>query len=605
MTSTYYGKVTYTDGLSHNWFGAKLVLRDEPIAGQNASTVYWDYYVWMMSANLTPYKYKYGNKVTFTLDEKSIVNTANYGTHDPTGHVGEANALLYASGSTTVQHNEDGTKSFAFNFTYEQTQNSTLDKVVVTGTHECTTIIRSSILGAENGMLGYEQTISITRQTSGLKDTVRYTIGNNLQKGIIAEKTTDTTVKWTPSAEIARLDIETDTFPCTYTVETYNGDTLIGTSTKTINLTIYPNVNIIVPDGAIQVLAINAAPALAGFTGIVQNISMATVRVDETVQGDEYGAEVSFASIEYNGFGSGSNGLPAYHNITRDELKYSGTQYAVVSIKNSRGRSITKRVPFEVLPYTPPYISNLNAQRCNVSGEIMPNGRYVYISGQPVVSAYGTNAATVTYDLQMVSEETATAASTTITLPFVAGEGAVDPKYSYLLTVTVQDSFFNSQPYTLNIPDESIPLYIKPNGKAMGLGAYALDDGTLNIGYEILQNGLPFSGGGIQTGTVTIGSNTSTCYYIKTASCAVVFVSTGYLTAAGASAITLPTELQGFKSGAQGAGVVWATGSFSANVSLSPNVNTKNSVNIVRSGMTAISIGAGNMLMGYFILNYT
>ena len=98
MAQTYYGNVIYTDGASHDWFGAKIVMRDEPIAGQNASTIYWDYYVWMTKANLTPYRYKYGNGVNFVLDGKTVVNTSNYGTHDPTGHIGEANALLYASG---------------------------------------------------------------------------------------------------------------------------------------------------------------------------------------------------------------------------------------------------------------------------------------------------------------------------------------------------------------------------------------------------------------------------------------------------------------------------------------------------------------------------
>lgn len=604
MEQTYYGNVIYTDGESHDWFGAKIVMRDEPIAGQNASTIYWDYYVWMTRASLTPYKYKYGNGVNFVLDGKTIVNTSNYGTHDPTGHVGEANALLYASGSTTVQHNEDGTKVFIFTFTYDQSQSSTLDKVVVQGTYMCTPIVRSSSISVDNGILGSEQRIFISRLKSTHTDTVRYSISNGLQEGIIAEKTAETVLNWVPSLDIATLDTTTDTFECTYTIETYEGSTLIGTSSKTVTLTMPNSVSVVVPSGAVSIAAVNPLSALAGVTDIIATKSYAQARFSGDIKGDDYGATVTSVTITYNGSTQTANSVPASINVM--PINTPGTNYVSYAITNSRGRTVNSVISFDVLPYIPPFIAGILAKRCNVNGEKMPNGTYILIEGTPSFQNYGTNTATVTYSLQLTDDNVATAAEQTITLPAIVGDGSVSVRSTYLLTVTITDSLMGSQTYVINIPDESIPLYVKANGKAMGLGAYALADGTLNIGYELLLNGIPFSGGGeIKTGTVTIGSNTSTCYYIKTASYAVVFVSTGYLMAAGASAITLPTELQGFTGGAQGAGVVWSTGNFSSNVALSPNTSTKNSVNILGSGAMAISIGAGNMLMGYFVLNYT
>ena len=603
MAQTYYGNVIYTDGASHDWFGAKIVMRDEPIAGQNASTIYWDYYVWMTKASLTPYKYKYGNGVNFVLDGKTIVNTSNYGTHDPTGHVGEANALLYASGSTTVQHNEDGTKVFIFTFTYDQTQTSTLDKVVVQGTYMCAPIIRSSSISVDSGILGSEQRIFISRLKSTHTDTVRYSINNGLQEGTIADKTSETVLNWAPSLDIAALDISADTFGCTYTIETYEGNTLIGTSSKTVTLTMPNSASVVVPSGAISIVAQNPMPALAGVTDIIATKSYAQVRLLGDIKGDEYGATVKSVAITYNGSTQTANSVPA--NIYLMSISTPGTNFVSYTITNSRGRSVTNVIPFEVLPYNPPFIAGILANRCNVNGTKMPNGSYILIEGTPSFQNYGTNTAKVTYSLQLTDDNVATVAEQTITLPAIVGGGSVSPKNTYLLTVTVTDLLMGSQTYVINVPDESIPIYIKPNGKAMGLGAYALDDGTLNVGYTILKDGVPFVGGAsIKAGTVTIGSTTSTCYYMKTESSALVLISTGYLMAAGDKFITLPTELQGFTSGAQGPGVVWATGNFSANVMLVPNA-TKNSVDIISSGMMSISIGLGNMLAGYFVLNYT
>lgn len=604
MAQTYYGNVFYTDGESHDWFGAKIVMRDEPIAGQNASTIYWDYYVWMTRASLTPYKYKYGNGVNFVLDGKTIVNTSNYGTHDPTGHVGEANALLYASGSTTVQHNEDGTKVFIFTFTYDQSQTSTLDKVVVQGTYMCAPIIRSSSISVDNGILGSEQRIFISRLKSTHTDTVRYSISNGLQEGIIAEKTAETVLNWLPSPNIATLDTTTDTFECTYTIETYEGNTLIGTSSKTVTLTMPNSESIIIPDGAIGVVAMNPMPALAGVTDIISGKSYAQARFSGDIKGDAFGATVTGVSITYNGSTQTKTSVPA--NIDLMSISTPGTNFVSYTITNSRGRSVTNVIPFEVLPYNPPYIAGILANRCNVNGEKMPNGTYILIEGTPSFQNYGTNTATVTYSLQLTDDNVATAAEQTITLPAIVGDGSVSVRNTYLLTVTITDSLMGSQTYVLNIPDESIPLYIKSNGKAMGLGAYALDDGTLNIGYDILKDGVPFGGGGggLKKGTITVGQGSGTCYYIKGDACAFVFVSTGYLMTTGGSSIVLPEELHKFTGGAIGSAVIWATGSFSSNVTLAANTTTQNSLNIIGSGMGAVNVNQGMMLVGMIALNY-
>ena len=173
-TSKIYGIVTYSDGQSHNWFNAKLVITDTRVQHSNSSIISWAYYVWMSSASLTPYKYKYGNKLTVSIGGRQLVNADNYGTHDPTDCISEDTALKYASGSITVAHNADGTLTLPVYLKYEQTQTSTLDSVVCSGSHTCTAIPLTTAITAPDGTLGTEQSLSLTKQNTAYTVTVAY-----------------------------------------------------------------------------------------------------------------------------------------------------------------------------------------------------------------------------------------------------------------------------------------------------------------------------------------------------------------------------------------------------------------------------------------------
>lgn len=603
MAQTYYGNVLYTDGQAHDWFGAKIIMRDEPINGQNASKVYWDYYVWMTKSNLTPYKYKYGNAVSLVVDGKTVVSTDNYGTHDPTGHVGEENALLYASGSTTVEHNADGTKTFIFSFTYDQTQSSTLDKVVIQGTYTCAPIVLPSTLIVNDGILGKEQSILISRPSSGYTDTITYTIGGTT--GVIADRTSAASVAWTPSLDIATTDISKADFECIYTITTYNGSTLVGTTQKAVTLSLPASASIILPENAVSVIAMNPMPALAGVADIIATKTYIKVQFNSAIVGDEYGASITSVSATYNG--DTQTGTSTSANIYFMNVPNAGTNNVTYKITNSRGRTVSGTVSFVALPYNTPYIASLSAKRCNVNGEIMDNGSYIKISGTPSCDNYGTNAVSMTFNVYTQSGSQAIPSVSLSSLPAIIGAGMVLPQNTYTLSINIKDSLFGEQTYTIEIPDESIPFKIKKNGKAVGIGAYPLDDGTLNIGYEILKDGVPFGGGGgasIKKGEITINQAKGNCYYIKGDTCAFVFVSTGYLMAAGGSSIVLPADLHGFTGGAIGSAVIWATGNFSSNVTLTANTGTQNSLNVIGSTMAAVNINQGMMLVGMIALNY-
>ncbi len=491
---TYYGNVKYTDGQDHDWYGTKLVIRDEHVLNKNQSKIYWSYYVWMQSASLTPYKYKYGNKVYLAFDNDILVDSENYGTHDPTGHVGEANALLYASGSTTVDHDENGEKTIKIRFRYDQTQTSTLDYVYIAANYTCDKIPQGTQITAQNTTLGSTQVITITKAIPTYTVTVGYSVMDGALQGSLGVKSNYTQFTWTPSQDIAKLDVNADTFPCKYTVETYDGDTLVATNEKTINLTLAPDVKPNLTEDLITVTPHQHYVAITGYDGYIAEKTSATVTI-ANIPGDNYGAKIVNVIVEAGNFATLGTELPFTDTIPSNQITKSGKFPIKCTVTNSRGRTSEATVYIDVLQYQRPQILNLKVQRCNVNGEIMPNGTYALVTGTMQIMNVGTNVPRV-----KVENLGQTASGF---LPLKAG-GDLSPKDTYQATVTIFDDLDGAQPYTLDIHDESIPIRVKPNGKAMGLGAYALDDGTINIGYEILRDGTPL----IEIGTC----NLTLCY---------------------------------------------------------------------------------------------
>ncbi|HEM4519233.1 TPA: hypothetical protein U1Z19_002204, partial [Streptococcus suis] len=85
--------------------------------------------------------------------------------------------FLMASGSTTVGHNADGTKSFPFSATFNP-NNGLHGVITVSGNIGLATIPRSSSVSVGIGTIGSALTININRQSSSFKHTVRYVWGN-------------------------------------------------------------------------------------------------------------------------------------------------------------------------------------------------------------------------------------------------------------------------------------------------------------------------------------------------------------------------------------------------------------------------------------------
>ena len=166
---------------------------------------------------------------------KSWSVTVNGSNYSGTNTIGVSNGQTksLASGSTTIAHNADGTKSFSFSFSQQFDINYSgvgwIGTKSGSGNGTLTTIPRTSSVSSTNANIGENITITINRASSSFTHTLSYSFCN--LKGTIATKTSSTSVSWKlPTTFYAQIPNSKSSWG-TITCDTYSGSTKIGSST--------------------------------------------------------------------------------------------------------------------------------------------------------------------------------------------------------------------------------------------------------------------------------------------------------------------------------------------------------------------------------------
>ena len=160
------------------------------------------------------------------------VNGSNYSGTNTVG-VSNGQTKTLASGSTTIAHNADGTKSFSFSFSQQFDINYSgvgwIGTKSGSGNGTLKTIPRTSSVSSTNANIGENITITINRASSSFTHTLSYSFCN--LKGKIATKTSSTSVSWKlPTTFYAQIPNSKSSWG-TITCDTYSGSTKIGSST--------------------------------------------------------------------------------------------------------------------------------------------------------------------------------------------------------------------------------------------------------------------------------------------------------------------------------------------------------------------------------------
>lgn len=287
---------------------------------------------------------------------------------------------LLASGSTTIEHTVDGTKSFNYSFTQEINVNFTGGGLVKSksgsGTGTLDRIARISTLTAYNGTLGVEHTLTINREADTFKHRLTYECGD--VSGYIAGSansyTTATEIKWTPPLGLAHENINGTAVQIVYTLYTYANDgTHLGTTQKTVSGTIPTSVK---PSCSIDLT--DTTGWMDTYGRPVQGISRIKIEVNAQTS---YSSPIASYAIDANG--AKYSAAEATTNVLSD----SGDFKVNATVKDKRGRSGSATVTLDVLAYAKPQVSALSVHRCDEDGTENDQGEYV----KAVFSAAVTN----------------------------------------------------------------------------------------------------------------------------------------------------------------------------------------------------------------------
>lgn len=403
-----------------------------------------------------------------------------------TNTVGIANntTKTLASGSTTISHNADGTKSFSYSFSQYfgiTFSGASIGTISGSGSGTLNTIPRASQPSCitwpnttQNvGNIGGTITIHMNRASSAFTHTVRYAWGNksaNIATGVGGN------TSWTiPLNFMDNIPNATSGVGTIY-VDTYNGSTHIGTKsvsfTATVPASVVPSIGTVTTSEATSGLA-------AQFGAYVQNKSKITANISAA---GAYSSTIKSYSTSFQGkVYTGSS-------WTSDLLTRSGTLDLVITVKDSRDRTATKTVTISVQAYSLPQVHAFTVDRCRADGTPDPDGTHALVAySYSVASVGGKNTAAVKIDFKRFTAQAYAAGDVIMTGSQLAATGSVvstavfSLDYQYDIRLTVTDWFGASAPYTATLQSDDVILDIKANGRGLGVGQTAEEDDTLAV----------------------------------------------------------------------------------------------------------------------------
>lgn len=383
------------------------------------------------------------------------------------------NGTEVASGSLTVNHAADGTKSFSVSveagiYTYARncsgSDSFTLD-----------TIPRASSISVGTLTMGTSGNITISRASSSFTHTLSYAWGDTSEtgiangkgyKGTIVSKTSNTTVSWTPPLKLANVIPSATSGVGSLTCDTYSGSTKVGSKSITFTCNVPSSVkpsitsasvvidnskNSVIEGWGLYVVGYSKAKIVAAASG-----SYKSTISSFTVSGG-YSTTQSGTSLEWTGALFTTSGSKSFNVIAKDTRGRSSESESAGSIT--------------VYAYSNPAISLFTAERSSTdSKKVIVKANWTFSS----VNNKNSASATLYYKLSTSSSWTTygtIAKNTSVTL-----DASFDEAHSYNFRVIVSDSVGNKAQEETFVSTISVLLDFRAGGKGLGIGKIAETD---------------------------------------------------------------------------------------------------------------------------------
>lgn len=342
---------TYSASIRNGTGTINLEIRQQSQSiANNTSTVYYNLYIQGKGG------YGFWNKY-HTGKTSVVINGSTV--HSQTGRdfdIRNGGIQQLASGTTSVKHNEDGSKSFSFSASLWSSKATGS----ISGNFTLSKIPRASSFSLQNASgtnissiyAGNTVKIAINKKVSSFTHTIKLSYSGTSET--LVNKTTSSSVNWSNSEKVMTNYMQNlKSMNLTFTLETYDGSTRIGTSSKNLALN--------VPSSASPTInSVNVTEAnqnkinIIGETPFYQLLSDLNVITNAS---GKYGASIKNISVSLG------NLTRTGSNVVLENINLKGNQNIKVTVQDSRGFSASTTETINLSPYAMPNISFFNAYR--------------------------------------------------------------------------------------------------------------------------------------------------------------------------------------------------------------------------------------------------
>lgn len=367
--------------------------------------------------------------------------------------------------AVTVSHNADGTKNVTvqlsggfssegstfFAAVYAQQLTSVFTNYVPFGvsvpastTMALTTRPRISSVSCDGGNFGDAISITISRYNSSFTHTITTSCAG-VSQTLMTKGSTYPTVSWTPAVATYAPHITTSrTATATITCQTYNGSTLIGTSTTTCTLTLKPAD--VKPSTSISTS--DPTGYLTTYGRYIKGKSKVKVTLTNTLK---YSATLASTTITANG--ATYNSSPA----TTDFIASTSNTSVTAKIVDSRSQaSDTATATIAIYDYSAPKITSFSVARCDSDGTLNNGGAYMRVNYNVTITALGNNnSKALVIKYKKSSASSWSSKSVTLAAYTVSSNDhsiAVDVNSTYNVKLELTDDFGTTSSATKNLP---------------------------------------------------------------------------------------------------------------------------------------------------------
>ncbi|NVF11887.1 hypothetical protein HV819_07835 [Anaerococcus sp. AGMB00486] len=323
----------------------------------NTSTVYYNLYIQGVGG--------YGFWNNYHTGKTSVVINGST-VHNQTGRdfdLRGGGSQQLASGTTTVKHNEDGSKSFSFSASLW----STSATGYVSGNFSLSKIPRASSFSLQNSSgtnitsiyAGNDVKIAIDKKVSSFTHTVKVSYSGNSET--IVDKTSSNSVNWSNSTNVMTNYMKNlKNMNLTFTLETYDGNTRIGTSSKNLTLNVPssagPSIN------SVDITEANQNKInIIGSSPFYQHLTDLRIKTNGS---GKYGASIKSVNVSIGPYNvSGQDAIIKDINLT-------GSQSVKITVNDSRDMSASTTRTINLNPYNLPNISFFNAYRDSANSRL-------------------------------------------------------------------------------------------------------------------------------------------------------------------------------------------------------------------------------------------